>query len=39
MLMPIVFLVIFMGAIVTPGLIALHIEDRRAAKAKGEKAI
>lgn len=33
MLTPILFLIIFMGAIITPGLIALHIEDRRAAEA------
>jgi len=33
MLYPVIFMAIFMTAITAPGLIALHIEDRR--KAKG----
>lgn len=34
MLVPVLFLVGFMAAITAPGLIALHIEDRRKAKAE-----
>ena len=34
MLVPFLIMVGFMGAITTPGLIALHLEDRRKAKAE-----
>lgn len=35
MLVPFMILVGFMTAITAPGLIALHIEDRRKAEAEG----
>ena len=35
MLLPFAILVGFMTAITAPGLIALHLEDRRKAKAEG----
>ena len=34
MLFPVLFLAIFMGAITAPGLIALHLADRKAAEAR-----
>lgn len=34
MLVPFLIMVGFMGAITAPGLIALHLEDRRKAKAE-----
>jgi len=37
MLIPVIFLVGFMGAITAPGLIALHLEDKRVANAAHKK--
>lgn len=38
MLTPLLFLAVFMAVFTTPGLIALHIQDRRTAKKISEKA-
>jgi len=32
MLTPFIFLVVFMAVVTTPGLIALHLEEKRAAR-------
>ena len=38
MLTPLLFLIVFMGVITAPGLIALHLEDRRAKNSPGDGA-